>query len=134
MIWCNTLYEHVHNPLAGWTTTPSHISVDSCVTAPGPLVPTCRDPLEMFSYFFDEEVLSLIMQGTNPFAQQSLAARNSTATWETNKEEILAYFGFMVFMGLNRLPEICDYWAKENILTSVNVSSPFPFVFATANN
>ena len=123
MIWCNTLYKHVHNPLAGWTTTPSHISVDSCSTAPGPLIPTCRDPLEMFSHFFDDEVLSLIVQETNLFAQQSLAAINSTAIWETNKEEILAYFGFMVVMGLNRLPEIRDYWARDEKLHNSFIAS-----------
>ena len=32
---------------------------------------------------------------------------------ETSVEELKAYFGFMVLMGINQLPEIRDYWAKD---------------------
>ena len=107
----------------GWTTTASHVSVSPWTTPVGPRVPASRDPLEMFSHYFDEEVLSLIVRETNRFAAQCLAAANRTTTWQTDMAEIKAYFGFMVVMGVNRLPEIRDYWASDEKLHNTFIAS-----------
>ena len=37
--------------------------------------------------------------------------------------EIKAYFGFMVVMGVNRLPEIRDYWASDEKLHNTFIAS-----------
>ena len=103
--------------------SPSHISVEPCTIPPGPQVSTSRDPLEMFLHFFDDDILSLIVRETNRFAAQCLAAANSSATWETNLAEIKAYLGFMVVMGVNRLPEIRDYWSLDPMLNNAFISS-----------
>ena len=84
---------------------------------------TSRDPLEMFSTFFDEDVLSLIVRETNLFAAQSLAAANRDTTWETDLDEIKAYLGFMIVMGINKLPEIRDYWAMDDKLHNTFIAS-----------
>ena len=70
----------------------------------------------MFSHFFDDEILNVIVRETNLFAEQSLATTNSNTTWETNMSEIKAYLGFMILMGINRLPEIREYWARDEKL------------------
>ena len=54
---------------------------------------------------------------------QCLAAANSTVTWETNLDEIKAYLGFMVVMGVNRLPEIRDSWSVDSKLNNAFISS-----------
>ena len=77
----------------------------------------------MFSHFFDDEILSLIVRETNLFAEQSLAATHSNTTWETNTTEIKAYLGFMILMGINRLPEIRDYWARDEKLHNSFIAS-----------
>ena len=41
----------------GWTMTPSPVIVEPCTELVGPLVTSSRDPLEMFSYFFNETFL-----------------------------------------------------------------------------
>ena len=90
----------------------------------GPQVSASRDPLEMFSHFFVDDILSLIVRETNRFAAQCLVAANTTTTtWETNLEEIRAYLGFMVVMGVNRLPEIRDYWSVDSKLNNTFISS-----------
>ena len=33
--------------------------------------------------------------------------------WETDANEIRAYMGFMILMGINKLPEIRDYWSVD---------------------
>ena len=81
----------------------------------GPLVPVTHDPLERCSpIFFTDNLLSVIVEVTNRYAVQCLAAKNSTTTWETTLDEMKAYLGFMVVMGVNQLPEIRDYWTKLN--------------------
>ena len=89
----------------------------------GPQVPTSRDPQEMFSHFFNEALLDTIVQETNRFAAQSLAASNTNRTWETTTEEVKAYFGFMVVMGINQLPEIRDYWSTDDKLHNNFIAS-----------
>ena len=54
------------------------------------------------------------MDETNRYAEQSL--RGTDKEWSTNADEIRAYLGFMILMGINRLPEIRDYWStNENL-------------------
>ena len=96
--------------------TPSRVHVDPCTNLVGPEVTTSRDPLEMFERFSDEEILSLIVQQTNLFAAQCLTAANRTTTWETSLTEIRAYLGFMIIIGVNRLPEIRDYFIYLSLL------------------
>lgn len=77
----------------------------------------------MFSHFFDEALLDTLVQETNRFAAQSLAASNANRTWETSTAELRAYFGFMVVMGVNRLPEIRDYWSTDDKLHNQFIAS-----------
>ena len=107
----------------GWTQTPTPVSVEPCTTPHDPLVSTTHNALEMFSCFFTEEVLHVIVNETNRFAAQCLAATNSNTTWSTDISEIQAYFGFMVVMGLNQLPEIRDYWSTDSKLNNQFISS-----------
>ena len=79
----HTHYMHIH---LGWTLTPTHVV--PCTIPVGPQVCTSRDPLEMFSQYPDDELLSDIVRETNRFAVQCLAAANSDATWETDLAEI----------------------------------------------
>ena len=81
----------------------------------GPQVPLPHDPLSLFSLFFDHNLVSLIVEETNKYAEQCL--RGTNKQWSTSAEEIRAYMGFMILMGINHLPEIRDYWSTdENLL------------------
>ena len=55
-------------------------------------------------------MISSVYWETNRFAAQTLS---NTTTWETNAAEMKAYLGFHILMGINRLPEIRDYWARD---------------------
>ena len=77
----------------------------------------------MFSNCFSDEILSLIVRDINRFAAQCFAAPQRMPTWETNLNEIKAYLGFMIVMGINRLPEIRDYWSVDMKLNNSYISS-----------
>ena len=54
------------------------------------------------------------MDETNRYAEQCLRGKNKV--WSTTVEEIRAYMGFTILMGINRLPEIRDYWSTDETL------------------
>ena len=55
--------------------------------------------------FFNDTLVDLIVEETNRYAEQTL-----TGTKKEFTHEIRAYMGFMILMGINKLPEIRDYW------------------------
>ena len=67
------------------------------------------NPIELFSLFFDDEVIGAIVREIYAFAEHCLP--ESSETWSTNVE-IRAYIGFNILIGINRLPELRDYWSK----------------------
>ena len=80
-----------------------------------------QDDAKAERYFlnvFGEQTVDLIVEETNQYAHQSL--RNNPArlaTWKNvSKEELKAYFGVCVIVGINQLPRIADYW-KDNSFT-----------------
>ena len=76
------------------------------VVAPqtGPRVPLPHDPLGVFSLFFDNRLVDIIVEEMNRYDEQSLRGKNKQ--WSTDADEIRAYMGFMILMGINHLPEI----------------------------
>lgn len=102
------------NFILGWSRDLTSVTVAPFVGETGPAVPISSDPMELFSLFFDDEVVSHIVTETNTYAQQCLA--NTSTMWHTTASEIRAYIGFQILMGINQLPEIRDYWAKDEKL------------------
>ena len=85
-----------------------------CTKQPGPQVPLPSDPLGLFSLFFDDTLVDLIVEETNKYAELTL--RGTDKEWSTDSQEIRAYMGFMILMGINKLPEIRDYWSTNKYL------------------
>ena len=54
---------------------------------------------------------------------------NATTTWSTTSDEIRAYIGFHILMGINCLPEIRDYWVKDEKLQLLKESLPHQCCF-----
>ena len=100
--------------ITDWSTQASPVTVAEWSQQAGPQVPLPHDPLGLFSLFFDDSLISLIVDETNRYAEQSL--RGTNKEWSTNAEEIRAYLGFMILMGINKLPEIRDYWSNSEYL------------------
>jgi len=86
-----------------------------------PTVPIIRDPKELFSLFLGDDVVDLIDRETNMYAKQCLA--ETGGTWSTTAVEIRAYIGFHILMGINRLTEMRDYWAKDEKLRYSPIAS-----------
>ena len=73
-----------------------------------------QNPLDLFSHFFTPDVIAGIVRETNRYAAQCL--QQSDTIWETDVEEMRAYLGFYILMGMVREPEIRDYWSRDELL------------------
>ena len=108
-----------------WSADPSPVTVEPFRGSPRPTGPISDDPLELFSSFFTDELLEAIAHETNRYAARYLATHqpDNTPEWHTNVEELKAYLGFMVLMGINELPGIRDYWSRDPCLHSSPIAS-----------
>ena len=97
-----------------WSIQATPVVVTPCTELAGPRVPLPHDPLGIFSLYFDDNLVGMIVEETNRYAEQCL--KESNKQWSTDAEEIRAYLGFMILMGINRLPEIRDYWSTDTSL------------------
>ena len=84
-------------------------------------VPITHDPKELFLLFLDDDVVDLIDRETNMYAEQCLA--ETGGTWSTTAVEIRECIGFHILMGINRIPEMRDYWAKDEKLHYLPIAS-----------
>ena len=100
-----------------WSSEPSDITVQPFTMDVGPTFQLSSDPTEVFLKFFTPELIDHIVHETNHYAALCLSAAANTSRpvtpWETNSDEIRAYLGFNILMGLNHLPELYDYWSLD---------------------
>ena len=90
---------------------------------PSPAIPVSCDSLELFSAFFDDTLIVLIVTEINRYAKLCLESQGKQSTWCSTEEEIRAYLGFHILMGLNHKPEIRDYWSRDELLHYAPIAS-----------
>ncbi len=85
----------------------------------GPNVPISPDPTELFLQLFTPELVEEIVTETNRYAALCLSTAHNgegpVPHWETYGDELKAYFGFSILMGMNRLPDLYDYWSVDKV-------------------
>lgn len=72
-------------------------------------------PGEIFSLFFDAEVLNFLCENTNKNAAAKQKTEK-TSTWrEINPEELKKFIGMLLYMSVLRLPKMSDFWRRKTI-------------------
>ena len=56
------------------------------------------------------------MEQTNLYAKEVMGEEKYQSWENVTQEELKAYLGFCVLMGINRLPALDDYWSKDQHL------------------
>ena len=76
----------------------------------GPTIPITADPTDMFLQFFTPQLIQHITTETNRYAATCLSTSvprsGQVQDWSTSEEEIRAYLGFCVLMGMTKLPDL----------------------------
>jgi len=78
-------------------------------------------PFDIFSLFFDDEVINLLVVETNKYAQDKLNKQENSRSarikkWTNIDKELKCFFGIVMWMGLNKKPSIAHYWKSDNFL------------------
>lgn len=86
-----------------------------------------NDPMEVFSQFFTEEIVQLIVTETNDFAHNylrthELKQRSLMRHWiDCDGTEIRQFFGIIIIMGMNPLPKMRLYWSNNDVFENVKI-------------
>ena len=78
---------------------------------------------EMFLLFFSMGIMELIVNQTNLYASQVMGPEKFAAWEQVTVTELKAYFGFMILMGINKLPALVDYWKVDPIFHYAPIAS-----------
>ena len=106
-----------------WTTNLQAPNILPFTQSYGPTTPPSSDPCKIFLQFFTDELLGYIVNESNRYAVQSMSDEQAMKWNDITIEELKAYFGFCILMGIVKLPSISDYWKKNPIFRYEPISS-----------
>jgi hypothetical protein len=73
--------------------------------------------LEYFSKLFDDDILTHIVNETNLYAKQNRDSRSPSKNWEdTTIQEMKAFIGCLILMGIHQLPALSNFWRSDPLL------------------
>ncbi|ROT77905.1 PiggyBac transposable element-derived protein 4 [Penaeus vannamei] len=82
------------------------------VNTPG--VDSDSSPLELFSLFFTEELMDMIVRETNRYHRQKPGPSSHMKDWvDTSVSELGVFIGLRMAMGINQKPEQRSYWSTD---------------------
>lgn len=77
-----------------------------------------------FSQLFGDSIMDIIVTETNRYARQKLANTPRLEKWkDITKQELRAYFGICIIMGINNLPRIAMYWSTDPFIGNTGIQS-----------
>lgn len=83
-----------------------------------------KTPLECFQLFFTTALVTILVTQTNLYADQlrtASAPSPSNRWYNVSMEEILAYLGIHIAMGIVNLPSLRDFWSYTSTpVVSIN--------------
>ena len=98
-----------------WSSTLTSVTVQLFREHVGPRVPIPSNILSIFLSFMTSSIWQLIIDQTNLFALQCLGEEKYAQWVEVTVDELKAYLGFMILVGVVKLPSIYDYWKTSAI-------------------
>ena len=96
-----------------WTTELQPVHIEPFNEAVGPVFDIPASPCKVFQHFFIDELCRMITNQTNLYASQVMGPDKYSSWVEVTVDELRAYFGFSILMGLVQLPAINDYWRRD---------------------
>ena len=106
-----------HSPLpADWSSSLQLFTIHDFMAFVGSTVPIPETACEVFSLIFTSSFLDTIIEQINLYAEQMMG-EEKYVTWQTvTPEELRAYIGFCILMGIAHLPALLEYRPHSSIL------------------
>ena len=106
-----------------WSSSLTSVSVKPVEHPTGPTVPVPCSVSGIFSLSFTEDLWWYIVAQTNLYAQQCIGEEKYTRWDKVIVEEMKAFYGFTILMGMVRLPSLYDYWRGDDYFHYAPIAS-----------
>ena len=80
--------------------------------------------LDYFCLLFTDDMLEMIVVQTNLYAHQSIAIKPDPSWHDTTKEEMRAFIGLNMLMGIVVMPELHLYWSGDANFGKLKIQMP----------
>ena len=82
-------------------------------------------PLDFFNVTFGNDIMELLVEQTNLYAEQN--PPSARYKWyNTTISEMYLFLGIIIAMGVHRLPSFADYWSSDSLLGVPGISIGMP--------
>ncbi len=99
-----------------WTSTLVAPEIkDFTGSAVGPTVPIPDTPLDIFTLYYTPDIVNTIVEESNRYAKQTMSQEKWEKFVPLTADDIQAFMGLNILMGINDLPAIDDYWKKDSV-------------------
>ena len=107
-----------------WKDNLSSVSVEDFTADFGPRHGLGIDasPKDFFDLFFGDQFFDLVVRATISYARSKFNDQNFT----TDRDEMSAFFGLNILMGINQLPRIPLYWNSDLFLGNAGFKTTIP--------
>ena len=107
-----------------WKDNLSSVSVEDFTADFGPRHGLGLDasPKDFFDLFFGDDFFDLVVRATISYARSKFGDQNFT----TDRDEMSAFFGLNILMGINELPKISLYWDSDLFLGNAGFKTTIP--------
>jgi len=113
-----------------WTSQLREIRVQNFTEETGPNFPDGFDcitatPMDYFNLMFSMNIIPDFVRHTNNYARWKMEQSETVDPiwYEVAENEMKAYLGMNIYMGINKLPGYKDYWSKNNFIGNEGIKS-----------
>jgi len=99
-----------------WHSILKSVTVHPFAEQVGPTFDVSPSPSAVFKQFFTDDICAHIVEQSNLYAHQVLGSEKYSKWNPITVEELRAYFGFRICMGIVHLPAMRHYWSHEPLL------------------
>ena len=108
-----------------WSSTLKRVEVKSFEQHVGPQVVVPCSSVGAF-FFFTRTLLEYIVLESNKYALKCMGQEKYDSWEKITVDELTAFLGFMLLMGIVRLPSIADYWKRDEVFHYTPVAREYP--------
>ena len=104
-----------------WSTTIKRLNIQPFTSPVGP-TQDISSPLEVFDLSFSPDLIEKIVKESNAYANVAMGNEKYDKWSKITVDELRAFLGFSVLMGINHLPSLNDYWSRDPRLRYASVA------------
>ena len=106
-------------------TTTKRIPIQPFTSPTGPIEDISTSPIEVFDLFFTPDLMDEIVKQSNTYAKTVMGPEKYDKWTNITVDELKAFLGFSILMGINHLPSLNDYWSRDPHLRYAPVADRF---------